>query len=311
MDTNSIYNSQGNKLYKNLLLFTKSNTEAVAKGDKLHLSEIYEIADHIIKDFKRSPDLMDSAVNFYEPDDVFISHVVNNTIFSLKMALDMNLSEEDIQDTVAAALLHDTGFGKLDEYLRDKEQDENLITEKDIELMRTHSKHGFEAIAPENERDKRIAEIILHHHEKADSSGYPNGLKESQQQPLARIISIVDAYEALIHPRTFRDALVPPDGLGVIINKKGTEFSHKMIKILINSLSFFPVGQTVLLNNGFIGKVIRTYKDNPLRPDVQLHFDPSGNRLENPRIIQLRGKTILFIDKCLPGFKSKTSGFKK
>lgn len=55
---------------------------------------------------------MDVAVNFYEPDDIFISHTVNNTISSLKMALDMNLSEEDIQDTVTAALAHDIGLAK-------------------------------------------------------------------------------------------------------------------------------------------------------------------------------------------------------
>ena len=305
MDTNSTYKSQADKLYKNLLLFTKANTEAVAKDNKLSLFEIYDIADHIINDFKRSPALMDSAINFYEPDDVFISHVVNNTIFSLKMALDMNLSEEDIQDTVTAALVHDVGFGKIDEFLRDKEQDENLITEKERELVRTHSKHGYEAIATENERDKRIAEIILQHHEKEDGSGYPNGLKESQQQPLARIISFVDTYEALVHPRPFRDALAPPKGLGTIIQQKGSEFSREMLKALISSLSFYPVGQTVLLNNGSIGKVIRTYKDNPLRPDVQLYLDPSGNRLENPRIIELKEKPILFIDKCLPGFKKR------
>ena len=64
MDTNSIYKSQGDKLYKNLLLFTKDNTEAVAKDSKLTLFEIYGIADHVINDFKRSPVLMDAAVNF-------------------------------------------------------------------------------------------------------------------------------------------------------------------------------------------------------------------------------------------------------
>ena len=216
------------------------------------------------------------------------------------MALDMNLSEEDIQDTVTAGLVHDVGFGKIDESLRDKEQDENLITGKERELVRTHSKHGYDAIAPENERDKRIAEIILQHHEKADDSGYPNGLKESQQQPLARIISIVDTYEALIHPRPFRDALVPPIGLGTIVKQKGSEFSREMLKALICSLSFYPVGQIVLLNNGFIGKVIRSYKDNPKAPDVQLFFDPAGKRLEEPRVIRLKEKPILFIDKCLP-----------
>ena len=74
--------------------------------------------------------------------------------------------------------------------------------------------------------------------------------------------------------------------------------SREMLKALICSLSFYPVGQIVLLNNGFIGKVIRTYKDNPKAPDVQLFFDPSGKKLEEPRVIKLKEKPILFIDKC-------------
>jgi len=303
MDPNSIYQSHGYDLYKNLLLFAKDNTEAVAKEKKISLFEIYDIANHIINNFRRSPILMDAAVNFYDPADVFISHVVNTTIFSLKMALDMNLSEEDIQDTVAAALLHDIGFGKIEDYLRDKEHDINLITENELKLVQTHSKQGYDAIAPLNERDKHIVEIILQHHEKADGSGYPNGLKESQQHLPARIISIVDVYEALIHPRPFRDALAPPKGIGVILHDKGSEFSREMLKALISSLSIYPVGQTVLLNNGFIGKVIKTHKDNPKAPDVKLFFDPSGNRLKEPSVIKLKEKRMLFIDKCLPGFK--------
>ncbi|UCC40523.1 MAG: HD domain-containing protein [Candidatus Aminicenantes bacterium] len=311
MNTNSIYKSQGYDLYKNLLIFTEDNIEAVAKGNKLSLFEIYDIADHIINDFERSAALMDVAVNFYDPDDVVVSHAVNNTIFSLKMALEMDLSEEDIQDTVTAALVHDVGFGKIKESLRDKEQDLSIITEKEHELVQTHPKHGYDAIAPETERDKRIAETILQHHERADGSGYPNGLEESQQQISARIISIVDVYEALIHPRPFRDALVPPKGIEVLVKQKGSEFSVEMLKALIVSLSFYPIGQMVLLNNGFIGKVIRTHKDNPTRPDVQLYIDPSGNKLEEQEIIRLEEKRILSIEKCLPGFKSDTSNFKE
>lgn len=303
MDINSIYQSHGHKLYKNLLSFTKDNTETVARDNRLSLSEVYDVADHIINDFRRSPVLMDAAINFYDPKDIFISHVVNNTIFSLKMALDMDLSEEDIRDTVAAGLVHDIGCVKIEESLRDKEQDLSLITEKEIELIKTHSKHGHDAIAQENERAKRIAEIILQHHERADGSGYPNGLMESQQHIQARIISIVDVYEALIHPRAFRDALVPPKGLGVIIKQKGTEFSREMSKALINSLTLYPVGTMVLLNNGFTGKVIRTHKDYPTRPDVLIYLDPSGNRLKEPRIEKLKDKPIVFIDECLPGFK--------
>ncbi len=305
MERELMFKTQGSELYKDLILFIHNNTEAIAKGNKIALSQAFDIANYIIEDFNRSNDLMENAINFYDSKDLCESHAANVAIFSLKMAIDMNLSKEDIQDTLVSALFHDIGSGKIIKYIQSYEGilDENLLSEDDLALMRMHSQYGYEGILYEGNRDKRIAEIILQHHEKADGSGYPHQLKESQQWLPARIISIVDTYEAIIHPRPYRDALVPPKGIEAILKQKGTAFSSNMIKALINSLSLYPVGQFVKLNNGMVGKVIKTYTENPVRPDVQIYFDWSGNKLESPRILRLIEDQLIVVDQCLPGFK--------
>ena len=300
-----MFKTQGSELYKDLILFVHNNTEAIAKGNKLALSQAFDVANYIIEDFNHSDDLMESAITFYNSKDLYESHAVNVAIFSLKIAIDMNLPKEDIQDTLVSALFHDIGFGKIVKNIQSYEGilDQNLLSEDDLALVRMHSQYGYEGILFEGNRDKRIAEIILQHHEKADSSGYPHQLKESQQWLQARIISIVDTYEALIHPRSYRDALAPPKGIEAILTQKGTAFSSTMIKTLINSLSLYPVGQFVKLNNGMVGKVIKTYKENPVQPDVQIYFDSSGNKLESPKILRLIEDQFTVVDQCLPGFK--------
>jgi HD-GYP domain-containing protein (c-di-GMP phosphodiesterase class II) len=305
MEGELMFKTQGSELYKDLILFIHNNTEAIAKGNKLGLSQAFDIANYIIEDFNRSNDLMENAINFYNAKDLCESHAVNVAIFSLKMVIDMNLSKEDIQDTFVSALFHDIGLGKIIKHIQSYEGilDENLLSEDDLTLVRMHSQYGYEGILYEGNREKRIAEIILQHHEKADGSGYPHQLNEPQQWLPARIISIVDTYEALIHPRPYRDALVPPKGIETILKQKGTAFSSNMIKALINSLSLYPVGQFVKLNNGMVGKVIKTYTENPVRPDVQIYFDSSGNKLESPRILRLIEDQIIVVDQCLPGFK--------
>ncbi|MBL7176210.1 MAG: hypothetical protein ISS66_10350 [Desulfobacteraceae bacterium] len=60
------------------------------------------------------------------------------------------------------------------------------------------------------------------------------------------------------------------------------ELTKPMKKALINLLSLYPVGQFVRLNNGMVGKVIKTCTENPVQPDIQIYFDSSGNRLEIP-----------------------------
>jgi len=305
MERELMFKTQGSELYKDLILFIHNNTEAIAKGNKLALPQAFDIATYIIEDFDRSDELMESAINFYNSKDLYESHAVNVAIFSLKMAIDMNLSKEDIQDTLVSALFHDIGFGKINKYIHfyKETMDENLLSEDDLILVKMHTQHGYEGILYDGNREKRIAEIILQHHEKADGSGYPHQLKESQQWLPTRIISIVDTYEALIHPRPYRDALVPPKGIEAILKQKGTTFSSDMIKALIASLSLYPVGQFVKLNNGMVGKVIKTYRENPVRPDVQIYFDSSGNKLESPRILRLIEDQVIAVDQCLPGFK--------
>jgi HD-GYP domain-containing protein (c-di-GMP phosphodiesterase class II) len=303
MSDQFLFSSYGNKLYQDLLLFTQKSTEAIGKGERISLSLYLDVTSYIIEDFHRSNELLESALRFYDPKDLCKSHAVNVAIFSLKMAHDMDLSKEDIEDTLLAGLFHDVGFGRILKLLHCK--DENTIFGHDLELVRKHPEYGYQGILSNSNREKRIAEIILQHHEKADGTGYPNRLKESEQWLQARIISIIDDYEVLIHPRPFRDALLPPKGIEAILQKKGTAFSATMIKALINSLSLYPVGSFVMVNNGFIGKVIKTYTDNPLDPDLEIHFDSSGKKLQEKRILKLKEHPLLRVDKCLPGFFSE------
>ncbi len=309
VETESILNSHVFELYKSILSFTKNNTEAVGKNQKLSLSKAFDIASHIINDFKRSTELMDAATNFYDPLDLCISHAVNVAIFSLKVAIDMGLPREGIEDTLVAALLHDIGCGKLPESMRHKEADE--VSGEDRKLVQMHTQYAYEAISPKNDRDKRIAETMMQHHEKADGSGYPNGLKESEQWPETRIVSIVDTYESLIHPRPYRDALKPPRGIETIIKQKGSIYSPHMVKALLSSLSLYPVGLFVRLNNGFVGKVVKTHKDSPARPDVRLYFDSSGQKLQIPKEVSLKEDHLLVVEECLPGLMKKVELFQK
>lgn len=309
----TIFTSQGLQLYQDMMLYIQRKTEAVGEGHQLSIDEPLEIILHFIEDFKRSNDLLETAMSYYDPRDIAVSHAVNVTVFSLKMALDMSLSKEEVEDTVLAALFHDVGFGMVPAFHKEKEviplyeSDVGLnnLSAKDQQLVLKHPQFGYEAIAHENNRAKRIAEIILQHHEKADGSGYPHGLKESEQLLQAKIISIVDTYDNLIHPRPFRDALAPPQGIETIIKQQGRTFSREMIKQLLKSLSVFPLGHFVRLSNRSVGKVIRANSDNPLRPDVELQVDSSGHDMQTPKVVKLQEEYLLSIVECLPLFKEK------
>ncbi len=304
--------SRGSDLYEQLLRHIKDRTDAAGRGEKISLSDTIEVAHRLIEDSTSSSRLLETAMGYYNPLDFAISHAANVAIFALKMAIDMGLPERDIEDTVIAGILHDIGFSRIPIYSRGEEEvlayEEDpllALSEKDLRLIELHPEFGHDAIARDDPRAEQIAEIILQHHEKADGSGYPNGLLESKQLVQARIISIIDTYEALVHPRPFRDALVPPRGIDAIKSQVRGAYSREMIKALLSSFSVYPMGHFVRLGDRSIGKVIKTYQDNPLRSIVDILFDPAGERIDPPRRLDLKTEQMIYITECLPRFKKQ------
>jgi len=78
-----MFKTQGSELYKDLILFIHNNTEAIAKGNKLALSQAFDVANYIIEDFNHSDDLMESAITFYNSKDLYESHAVNEICMNL------------------------------------------------------------------------------------------------------------------------------------------------------------------------------------------------------------------------------------
>jgi HD-GYP domain-containing protein (c-di-GMP phosphodiesterase class II) len=310
MDRESLQVARGSDLYTQLLQYIREQTESVGRGELIDITDTVYVARCLIDDYHRSTQLLETAMGFYDPVDFVVSHAANVAIYALKMATDMGLSEGEVEETVLAGILHDVGFSRvpifgIDEkaLLGFEENPGQALTEEDYRLVNLHPAYGHDAIASNGSRSKRVAEILLQHHEKADGSGYPNGLRESEQHVQARIISIIDTWEALIHPRPLRDALVPPKGIEAIKNQAGGVYSSEMLKELINSFSLYPVGHFIRLGDGSIGKVIETRTDNPCRPVVELLFDQKGMRIDPPIQVDLRKNNLIRITECLPRFR--------
>ncbi|MFC1629161.1 HD-GYP domain-containing protein [Gemmatimonadota bacterium] len=311
MDKDVLLSSSGSELYNNLLHYIRAKTDAVGKGESVSLSDFIDIAQRLIEDVNSSSVLLQTAMGYYDPLDLAISHAANVAIYTLKMATDMGLSERELEDAVLAALLHDIGISRLPVYnsneediLRFEGTPDQALSVTDRELVQQHPQFGHDAIVIDDSRSEYVAEIILQHHEKADGSGYPKGLMEAEQHIPSRIISIIDAYEALIHPRPLRDAQIPPMGIDALKNQVMGVYSREMLKELIHSFSIYPVGHFIRLNDGSIGRVIDTHRNNPCRPVIELLFDLKGERIDPPRRLDLKKKQLLNVLECLPRFRT-------
>lgn len=141
----------------------------------------------------------------------------------------LNLPEDELEDLKHAAMLHDLGkIGIPDEILRKK----GKLTDEEYEIIRKHPQIGAEIIRHIHFL-QNVAQIVLYHHERYDGFGYCAGLKGNEIPLGARIVAIVDVYQALTTDRPYRKAYKKEEALSIIKEGSGTQFDPEIVKIFL------------------------------------------------------------------------------
>lgn len=153
------------------------------------------------------------------------------------------LSEENIGALIKASALHDIGkIGIPDDILLKP----GKLTVEEFEVIKTHTTIGgriIDSIAknlPDNDLYMKYArDICLYHHERWDGNGYPTKLSGTDIPLCARIISVVDVYDALTSIRCYKSAFSHEESLGIILEGKGTQFDPDIVDIVMEIADIF------------------------------------------------------------------------
>jgi putative nucleotidyltransferase with HDIG domain len=163
--------------------------------------------------------------HFISKDTYTENHCYRVSVYATRIAAQLNLPTDRIEDIRAAALLHD--IGKLD-ISRDLLYKAAKLTRDEYETVQQHVPRGIEMLEPVGGALRRVIPIILSHHDKFDGSGYNSTSGESI--PLeSRIIAVADVYDALTSDRPYRKAMSTFEARDVITNGAETEFDPKVI----------------------------------------------------------------------------------
>lgn len=171
--------------------------------------------------------------------------------YSQLIARRCGLSEEEIEHLCRGALLHDIGkIGVPDAVLLKR----GRLTEPETELMRRHPTIGFTMIAHIPFLTK-AAEVVLHHHESFDGSGYPSGLSAHRIPLVARIFTVVDALDAMTSNRPYRQALPFTQALDELRRCSGTQFDPHIVDIVLA----IPLDELIACSRGDLENLPATY----------------------------------------------------
>jgi diguanylate cyclase (GGDEF)-like protein/PAS domain S-box-containing protein len=178
-------------------------------------------------------DLMSSIkATMLEKSHETAEHAERMVAFSKAIGEELNLMDSEISELELAATLHDIGKMSIDEQILSKTG--KLTDEEWIEIKK-HPEAGFR-IAQSTSELMPISEYILSHHERWDGNGYPQGLKGDQIPLIARIITVVDSYDAMTENRPYRKAMSEEDAAEEILKNAGTQFDPHIAKVFLEKV---------------------------------------------------------------------------
>lgn len=202
-------------------------------------------------------------------DNYTYFHSVNVAIISLALAFHLRLGRNDLVTVGTAALLHDIGKIYIGTEILNKP---GKLTDEEFEIMKTHSRKGYELLSRGNNLSVKTTIAVLSHHEHYDGSGYPNGLVGDNIILFGRIICIADVYDALTSERPYRKGCSVLEAVEYIMANSGRLFDPELVKIFSSKIYPYPVGCSVKLSNGEVGLVIENSDVFCLRPKLKIIF---------------------------------------
>jgi putative nucleotidyltransferase with HDIG domain len=149
--------------------------------------------------------------------------------WALHVAGELGLDESLRSDIEVAALLHDIGkIGIPDAILHKPAK----LSSEEYSVMKKHPEYGW-AVLRHVPRMERASLMILHHHESFDGKGYPAGL-EGEEIPIgSRIVSVIDAFDAMVSSRPYREGLPFEEAERRLLQARGTQFDSRVIDIFL------------------------------------------------------------------------------
>ncbi len=280
-------------LYTSSYNFMEGVLSSLKRKQRFTIEKGLEIVSKIVNTEKAVSILYGKAVQSGKdiPDNL-AAQSVNVCVYALMLGKGVNYSRKQLIELGITALLHDIGMIFIPQEIVEKNE---KLTASEIEKIRKHPYYTYKILQTLGEKYSWIAKVAYQEQEREGGQGYPRGLKGDEIHDYAKIIGVVDVYEALTHHRPQRKGYMPHEAVKLILGTQKDLFSNEVKRLLLTKLSCFPMGSYVKLNSKAICKVIEINEDSPLRPTIEILFDSQRRKLSKKKVIDLADAPLLYV----------------
>ena len=238
-------------------------------GAKLDVSLLNQVSNDIVDSVLRNSNAMAILSRLKDKDGYNWRHMINCTILMSVFAKYLGIKSEQIQQLALGAMLHDVGHTKLPQGLINKTEN---LNEFEFKALKKHVVQSLGLVKGEAGISNLIMDMILNHHERIDGSGYPRGLSGTKISKPARMMAIVDVYDAMTSERPHQSGEEPIHALRFLLANKH-QFDAQLVQKFIKCLGVHPVGTIVRLTNDRLALVLEGNKQSPMKPKVKVFYN--------------------------------------
>ncbi len=176
---------------------------------------------------------LETLLNAIDANDAITgAHVRRVANYALILGEAAGFDERTLRSIERVALFHD--IGKLDEALTDIFHDQSKLTPEEWRAVRTHPERGAEVLAPLSLFFPDLGKGVAAHHERWDGTGYPRGLTGRRIPLTARVVTIVDSFDAITHRRRYSHAKSFSEAVAAIAEGRGTQFDPELVDLFLS-----------------------------------------------------------------------------
>ena len=256
----------------------------VTQGGALDVVKVKQSVDPMIDSISRNPDACIWLARMKQQDTYTYQHSVGAAIWAVALGRQLGLSKPDLRSLAVGGLLFDIGKLRVNPDLLSASR---ALTDEEFAQLRSHVELGVGMIADSAVMNKDVLDMVAHHHERHDGSGYPRGLKGDEIPIFARIAAIVDCYDAITSHRSYSRAIPPAMAIKKLYEWRDVDFQAELVEEFIQAVGIYPAGTLVELSSGEVAVVVAEYRSRRLRPKVMVLLDANKEPCLDVKMIDL------------------------